>query len=143
MAYNDLPTVRERLIESFDLPQVSKALGQAYRENPKMALSMGTFWLRREKHKADITFCPLERVMGKADGPIMKALFSRLHAEELNSLRALADELTNPILKSCANTYLKAMGTPASKNLLKMKKAVNDSTAAYFSVGDFCPQDSP
>ena len=141
--HNDLPTVRERLIESYELPEVRAALMPALERNPKSALSLGVYWLRREKHKADVSFCPLEKVLGKTDSAVMKSLAGRLHAEELSSLKMLGEELSNPGLKQCADTYLKALGAPATSGFLKVKQSETASTTAYFAVGDFCPESKP
>ena len=141
--HNQRPTVRDRLIESFELPQVSQALRQAFTANPKSALSFALYWLRQEKHKAEVRVCPLQQVLGNKNSALMKSLSGRLHGEELGSLKALGDELTHPLLKQCARDYLEYLGPANSGGLIKVKKTEKIDTTAYFDVGDFCPADTP
>ena len=141
--HSDLASVRERLIESFDLPEVSNALNVHFEKNPKVAFSMAMYWLRREKHKAEVDTCPLERVLGRAGGKVMSSLSGRLHAEELNSLKTLGENLGSVKLKDCAARYTKALGPANEGALLKNKAPEKLSETDFFSTGEFCPEKAP
>lgn len=141
--HSDLASVRERLIESYDLPEVSKALRAHFEQNPKVAFSMAMYWLRREKHKAEVEICPLERALGAAEGKVMSSLSGRLHAEELNSLKTLGENLGSAKLKDCAARYAKALGPANEGALLKNKAPEKVSETNFFSVGEFCPEKAP
>ena len=136
-------TVRDRLIESWSNASVRKIVGAHLENRPKAALSFAVYWLHSIASEAKSQTCPLKTVLGASDGPLVKRLSGRLHAQETGALVELRNVAKSSSIRECISTYLTSFGA-YDPSLGRLKKPSADSMPTLgelFEVGEFCPAD--
>jgi hypothetical protein len=135
--------VRDRLIESWSNASVRKLVGAHLENRPKAALSFAVYWLHSVASEATNQTCPLKTVLGASDGPLVKRLSGRLHAQEIGALVELRNVTKSSSIRECISTYLTSFGS-YDPTLAPFKKPLPDTIPTLgelFEVGGFCPAD--